>query len=127
MSPDDRLREPPRERLGAAVQRIALAEAAAKLRAEPHASVGGHRQVALVKHGSLSVVLFAFERGGGLKDHRATGEVTIHVLTGRLEIPLATGPVTLGAGELLALAPGETHAVRALEPSEMLLTVCLSR
>lgn len=127
MSTDDRLREPPKDRLGGSVQRISLSEAAAQLRAEPHAAVAGHRQVALVKRGPLTLILYAFESGGVLKEHRANGDVTIHVLSGRLEIAAASEAISLGAGELLALAPDEPHAVRALEASEMLLTVCLTQ
>lgn len=125
MSTDDRLREPPKERLDPAVQRIALSEALAALRGEDHDAVGGHRQVALVKRGPLTVILYAFEEGGALKPHRAKGGVTIQVLSGRLELTAADETVTLGAGELLALAPSVAHSVKALDESEMLLTVCL--
>lgn len=124
MSTDDRLRTHPRDRLAAPVQHIALHEAAARLRAEPHAPVGGHRQVTLVKRGPFTLILFLFEPDGLLKEHRTEGEVSIHVLTGRLEVTVASEVYRLGAGELVSLAPGQTHAVRGLEASEMLLTVC---
>lgn len=125
MSTDDRLREPPKERLDPSVQRIALADAAAALRAEAHDAVNGHRQVALVKRGPLTVILYAFDAGGALKSHRAKGGVTIQALSGKLELTAVEEVIVLGAGELLALAPNVTHSVRALEASEMLLTVCL--
>lgn len=124
MSTDDRLRTHPRDRLAARVQHIALHEAAAQLRAEPHASVVGHRQVALVKRGPFTLILFLFEPDGLLKEHRAEGEVSIQVLTGRLEVTVASAVYQLGAGELISLAPGQPHSVRGIEASEMLLTVC---
>jgi quercetin dioxygenase-like cupin family protein len=124
MSSEDRLRTHPKERLAAPVQQIDLEQAVARLRAEPHASVAGHRQVALVRRGPLSLILFAFDPGGHLKEHRTEGEVTIHVLAGRLTVTVADDPVQVGAGELIALAPGQVHSVRALESSAMLLTVC---
>jgi quercetin dioxygenase-like cupin family protein len=124
MSTDDRLRAHPKERLAASVQRIDLRQAAALLRAEPHAPNAGHRQVALVRRGPFSLILFLFELGGVLKEHQTEGEVTIHVLSGRLEVSAAGEPHEVDAGGLVALAPGEAHAVRALEASEMLLTVC---
>ncbi|MFA6168003.1 MAG: cupin domain-containing protein [Gemmatimonadaceae bacterium] len=124
MSTDDRLREHPKERLAAPVQRIDLQQAAALLGAEPHAPNAGHRQVALVRRGPFSLILFLFEPGGSLKEHRTEGEVTIHVLSGRLEVTAAGESHEVAGGGVMALAPGEAHAVHALEASEMLLTVC---
>lgn len=126
MSTDERLRAHPRERLAAPVQRIDLQQAAALLRAEPHAPSAGHRQVALVRRGAFSLILFLFEPGAVLKEHRTDGEVTIHVLSGRLDVTAAGHSTELGAGGIVAIAPGEVHDVRALEASEMLLTVCMS-
>ena len=124
MTKTERLREHPKDRLADPVQRISLPDAAARLRAEPHEAVAGHRQVALVRHGPVSLILFVFDQDGLLKEHSTDGEVTIHVLSGRLAVTTPTGEERLGAGELLSLAPGQSHAVRAMEPSEMLLTVC---
>jgi quercetin dioxygenase-like cupin family protein len=123
MSQEDRLREHPKERLAAPFQRVDLAEAAKRLRAEAHPSTSGHRQVALVRRGPVSLILFSFESDGMLKEHQTEGEVTIHVLTGRLEITVGDEVMQLAAAELVSLAPGQPHSVRATEPGEMLLTV----
>jgi quercetin dioxygenase-like cupin family protein len=122
---EDRLRAHPTDRLDAVVQRVDLVEAAATLRAEAHAAVSGHRQLAVVRHGPFSMILFAFEPGGYMKEHQADGEVIVHVLRGLLSVTVAAEEVTLTAGQLLALAPGQRHAVRALEESDMLL--CIAR
>jgi quercetin dioxygenase-like cupin family protein len=114
----------PKDRLADPVQHVSLADAAARLRAEPHEAVAGHRQVALVRHGPVSLILFAFERDGALKEHRTDGAVTIHALTGRLTVTTAGSDVQLSAGELVSLAPNLLHSVHALESSEMLLTIC---
>ena len=106
------------------VQRISLADAMTRLRAEAHGAVAGHRQIALVRHGRMSLILFAFERDGALKEHRTDGEVTIHVLAGSLAVTVADHEHRLGSGELVSIAGGQLHSVHALEPSEMLLTVC---
>lgn len=125
MTTDDRLRTHPTERLEAAVQRVDLTDAATKLRAEAHASVSGHRQLAVVRHGPFSMILFAFDKEGFLKEHEAPGEVIIHVLRGRLSVAIAADDVVLAAGQLIALAPGQRHAVRAIEECDMLL--CIAR
>lgn len=124
MTSDERLRPHSHERLAVNVQRFDFAAAAAQLRAEAHASVSGHRQVALIRRGPLTVILFAFEPDGFIKEHSTDGEVTIQVLGGRLDVTVGGEVLSLGRGELVAMAPREVHAVRAAEASEMLLTVC---
>ncbi len=123
MNPPDRLREHPEDRLAPPVQVVDLVASAARLRAEPHAAVAGHRQMAVVRHGPVTVILFTFEANGLLKEHRAEGALTIQVLGGRLEVVVDEEGREMGPGELLALAPGIPHSVRAIVPSEMLLTV----
>ena len=124
MTPDERLRPPSPERLAVPVQRFDLTAAAVQLRAEAPASVAGHRQVALVRRGPLTVILFAFDADGVIKEHSAAGEVTIQVLAGRLEVTVDGEALSLGRGELVVLAPRQLHTVRATESSDMLLTIC---
>ena len=124
MTPDERLRPHSHERLAVPIQHIDLAAFAARLRAEAHAPVAGHRQVALVRRGPLTVILFVFEADGFIPEHRTDGEVTIPVLAGRLEVTGDGDVLPLGGGEIVALAPKQAHAVRATETAEMLLTVC---
>jgi len=123
MSLTDRLRPHPEDRLASAVQVVSFAATAARLRAEPHAPVSGHRQIAVFRHGPVTMLQFVFEAGGLLKEHQADGVVTIQALTGRLMVIAEEEPHELGPGELVALAPGVLHSVRAIEASEMLLTV----
>jgi quercetin dioxygenase-like cupin family protein len=119
----ERLRQHPEDRLASPVQVVDLAAAAAGLKAEAHASVSGHRQIAVVRHGPVTIIQFVFDEGGLLKEHRAEGVVTIHVLSGRLQVVVDEESRAVGAGELMALAPGVPHSLLALAPSEMLLTV----
>lgn len=123
MSPTDRLREHPHDRLAAPVQVADLNTAASELRAEPHDAVAGHRQIALVREGPVTVILFVFEAEGHLREHQTDGEVTIHVLKGTLQVEVGDETHQLRGGQLLALAPSIRHSVQATVPSEMLLTV----
>jgi quercetin dioxygenase-like cupin family protein len=123
MNSPDRLREHPEDRLASPTQFVDLAAAGTALRAEPHAAVGGHRQVTVARHGPVTVILFAFEHDGLLKEHHADGEVLLQVLQGRLQVTADEDTHTMGPGTLLALAPGLAHSVRALEATDMLLTV----
>jgi quercetin dioxygenase-like cupin family protein len=123
MSPSRRLRPHPQDRLAATVQVVDLTAAAMQLAAEPHDSVAGHRQIAVVRSGPVTVLLFVFQPDGLLKEHQAEGVVTIHGLAGRLAVTADDRVVELAPGHLLAMAPGVRHTVRALEASRMLVTV----
>ncbi len=103
---------------------INLADAAARLRAEPRGAATGPRKVALVRQGPVTVTLFVFEQGAVLKEHQADGEVIIQAIAGRVAVLVDTGDVQLGPGDLVSLAPGLVHSVHALEASDMLLTLC---
>jgi quercetin dioxygenase-like cupin family protein len=71
----------------------------------------------------MTIILFAFEANGILKEHRAEGAMTIQVLAGRLQIVVDEEAREVGPGELMAMAPGVPHSIRALEASDMLLTI----
>lgn len=118
-----RLRQHPHDRFDAPAHHLDLSAIAAELRAEPHPPVSGHRQIAIYKHAQATLVLYAFESGGELPQHHAEGVVTIHVLSGRLIVHIGGEAHALAPGQLLALAPGVDHSLRASEACEMLLTV----
>jgi quercetin dioxygenase-like cupin family protein len=98
----------------------------AALRGEPPQGTSSPRQKALYTHGPLSVNVFCFDPGGGLKDHVVRGgSVAIQVLNGNLVVKTSDAEYGMGPGHLLILSPGVVHSVRASEPTDMLLTVHL--
>jgi quercetin dioxygenase-like cupin family protein len=123
MPSDARLRPHPGDRFAAPVHLVDLGAAAARLRAEPHDAIGGHRQIALFRRGPVTLVLFTFEAGAHLKEHRTDGVVTIQLLGGSLEVTCDGRTHQLSPGQVVALSPGVLHEIRAHSPSEMLLTV----
>jgi len=123
MPDSTRLRPHPEERLASPVQLVDLPAAAAALRREAHAPVAGHRQIAVFRSGPVTLLAFAFDADGILKEHQTDGVVTIHALTGHLRVIVDEEAYELTAGRLLALAPNTRHTVLALAPSDMLLTV----
>ena len=122
---DERLRPHPSTRLAGPVVHLNLPELAGALHGEPHPAQSGHRQVGLIHRGPLRLLLFAFEPGGRLPEHRAPGHVVIHCLRGELSVEAGAAEHRLGGGEALVLDPDVPHAVHALAESEMLLTVCM--
>lgn len=129
----DRLREHPEQRYDAQALRYDLSQQAQSLQAK--ASTGGntgHRQVTLYKGsdintGPTTIALFDFDAGAALPAHLAQGVVSIHVLTGQVQVAAAGENHELAPGQLLVLQPSVRHDVRAIEASQMLLTVCLEQ
>lgn len=98
---------------------------AAALRHEAAAAPHGHRQRTVHRHERTTMVLFAFDAGGTLREHSANGLVMIHVVAGTLHVRTPAADHALGAGMALVLEPRVPHSVTAAAPADMLLTVSL--
>ena len=122
-APDSRRRQRPADRFAGAEHALDLPAALRALRAETRTGTNGHRQIALLHHGPVRLVLFAFDAGGHMPEHRAPGWITIHVLRGSLTVRTAEARHALAAGQVLSLAPGVAHDVDATEEADMLLGV----
>ena len=122
---DDRLRPPPSAREAGPELSLDLGATLRALRAEPHPPTQGHRQISLAHRGPLRLLLFAFEPGGRLPQHRAPGLVTILALNGRLVVRTPGGVHELEAGQGVLLDPDVPHDVEAAVESDMLLAVHL--
>jgi quercetin dioxygenase-like cupin family protein len=116
----NRLREHPRERFAPSERIIDLDDCFRELLEEPHEPIEGHRQIAIARRNNLTLVAFHFEEGA-LVD----GQVTIQVLQGRLLVRTRERTHRIDDGQLLVLAPGVRHDLRALRETRMLLTVYL--
>ena len=77
----------------------------------------------LYKDDNLRLVAFAFDRDQELTDHTAGVPVTIHVVSGRLALSIRDQHSVIGPKAWVHIPAGATHAVRALEPSVMVLTL----
>jgi quercetin dioxygenase-like cupin family protein len=120
--PDERLRPHPSSRSAGPIVALRLPDLARALQSEPHRAKSGHRQAGLIHRGALRLLLFAFEPGGRLPEHRAAGHVVIHCLRGELVVHAEAGRHQLASGEALVLDPDVPHSVEAVGESEMLLT-----
>jgi quercetin dioxygenase-like cupin family protein len=122
-SQSDQDRPPPRERFAGTEHVFDLREIATGLRHESTPVRDGHRQITIYHGHPLTLVVFDFEAGGRLADHRAEADVTILTLAGLLEVSTPSGTHQLHEGSLLVLDPGVVHDVYAPEASQMLLAV----
>jgi quercetin dioxygenase-like cupin family protein len=118
-----RLREHPAERFAGTEHVFDLRQTATSLQQEAHASQQGHRQISIFHRGNVTMVLFVFEAGGTMREHRANGMVTIHVLDGALSVTTPQSTYDLQSGHVLALDADVPHSLQATALTQMLLTV----
>jgi quercetin dioxygenase-like cupin family protein len=72
---------------------------------------------------ALDVTIFAFDAGEGLTEHRASRTAIVQVVSGRLRFTADGEELDAGPGFWLHMTPGTPHALEALEPTVMLLTL----
>jgi quercetin dioxygenase-like cupin family protein len=63
--------------------------------------------------------------GKVISDHKATGEIIVQCLEGKIAFTAMGKTEELAAGQMLYLAAAEPHSVRAIEDSSFLLTILL--
>jgi quercetin dioxygenase-like cupin family protein len=69
------------------------------------------------------VTLFGFDAGEGLTEHRASRAAIVQVLSGRLRLTADGEDLDAGPGFWLHMTAGTPHAIVAVEPTVMLLTL----
>ena len=68
-------------------------------------------------------VLFSFDAGQLLTEHASPKAVVVQLLSGTMEFTVAGESSVLSAGDIVYLAPGARHALTAIEPCRMALTM----
>ena len=77
----------------------------------------------LVQNRAVSLTLFAFDTGEEISSHESKGDAMVQVLDGTAKITIGSGVYQLKAGETVVMPAGVPHALEAVEPFKMLLTV----
>jgi quercetin dioxygenase-like cupin family protein len=77
----------------------------------------------LVEKETGTVTLFAFAEGQALSEHTAPFDALVQVTDGQAEIRIAGVPHQVGAGEMLIMPAHKSHALKALTPFKMMLTM----
>ena len=72
---------------------------------------------------SLSITLFAFDKGEGVSTHTAPGDALLQVLDGDARVNIDGKEMTVSAGEVVVMPANIPHSVNAVERFKMLLTV----
>ncbi len=71
----------------------------------------------------MRVVYFSFDTGQELTDHASPRAVVITLLTGVMDVTVGTATHRVVAGDAVYLAPGEQHALVAIEPTQLSLVM----
>jgi quercetin dioxygenase-like cupin family protein len=77
----------------------------------------------ITKADTGNVTLFAFDKDQELSEHTAPFDALAHILEGSAEIRISSKPFHLGAGDAIVMPANEPHALKALTPFKMLLTM----
>ena len=83
----------------------------------------GHNARTLIKHDDFRVVLTALQANVRVPEHRTEGRISVHVLSGHIQLKASGRTFSLRPGGLLALDHGMPHDIEALEESAFLLTI----
>jgi quercetin dioxygenase-like cupin family protein len=113
---------PDRPETGPLVHRN-LAEEVGRLQAEPAWREGDRNAITLTKRAGLRLVLTTLRQGAVLREHRAPAAASLHVLSGRMILRVADGPVELGPGDIVTMEAGLAHTAEALADTIFLLTL----
>jgi quercetin dioxygenase-like cupin family protein len=70
-----------------------------------------------------TVTLFAFDKGQGLSEHTAPYDALAIITEGEAEIIVSGIKHQVKAGEMLLMPANATHALKAIEPFKMILTM----
>ena len=93
-----------------------------RLHAETTWSTGQNART-LIKYDDFRVVLTALQAKVRIPEHKAEGRISVHVLSGHIQLRASGRTFSLRPGGLLAIDHGVPHEVEALEESSFLLTI----
>ena len=80
----------------------------------------------LIERKTGTVTMFAFDKGQALSEHTAPFDALVCVLDGAAEISIAGVSALVKTGEMLIMPANVPHALKAVEPFKMMLTMIRS-
>jgi quercetin dioxygenase-like cupin family protein len=93
-----------------------------RLHAETTWSTGQNART-LIKYDDFRVVLTALQAHIRVPEHKTEGRISVHVLSGHIQLKAAGRTFSLRPGGLLAIDHWVLHDVEALEETAFLLTI----
>ncbi len=77
----------------------------------------------LLKAKGGNITLFAFDAGEGLSEHTTPYDALVILVDGEADITIAGETFRLKAGETITMPANHPHALKAVRPFKMLLTM----
>ena len=77
----------------------------------------------IIKKSAGTITLFAFDAGQGLSPHVAPFDALVQILDGVCTFSIEGTQFQMISGDCIILPAGKIHAVEALKPFKMLLTM----
>lgn len=85
-------------------------------------AVGAGSSTTLLKAFGLELIRLVIPAGTEIPPHRAAGEITVQCIEGHVAFEHDGHAVDLHAGDLLYVCPQETHALKGIVDSSVLVT-----
>lgn len=89
--------------------------------------LGEARTLALFKTDGLEVMRLVVPAHKTVPSHQVKGEITVQCLEGEIDFTAAGQTQRMKAGQLLYLAGGVEHSLKALQDSSLLVTLVLRK
>lgn len=80
----------------------------------------------VLKKATGNVTVFAFDEDQGLSEHTAPFDALVQVVEGEAEIMITGQAHRVQAGEMILMPARQPHALKALKPFKMILTMIRS-
>lgn len=77
----------------------------------------------LVQNRAVGITLFAFDKNEEISSHESSGDAMIYIFEGSAEVTVGGEVFYPKKDETIVMPAGISHAVKAIEPFKMLLTV----
>ena len=77
----------------------------------------------LRKSQSMNLTLFAFDTSQALSGHSSPMDAYVQILSGEMNITIDQTTQAVKTGEVILMPAGINHALEAMEPTKMLLTM----
>lgn len=100
-----------------------LASFAERIQNEEDWKTSSHNAITLIKNPGMRVVLIAINKGRIVKMHLPEGQMSVHLIEGKLEFNTGIKSVVLTKGQLLALHEDTRYTLVAERVTTFLLTM----
>jgi len=84
---------------------------------------GGVVSKQFIKNKGGNITFFAFDKGEGLSEHTTPFEAVVQIIEGKAEVSIGGKKNIVGEGELIIMPANVPHALQAIEPFKMCLTM----